>query len=495
MDKQWVMGVGYLVLMLAIAVPALALNKGQRQFDAGVFAYESGDYAAAQEALEKAVALNNSDPYYNYYLAKTHIKTGYYQKAVIYLDAAKAAGHSIPGMTFDWAFVNYKLANYDTASKQFVAVAAAEPDNALARYYAGMALYKQKAFEHALIYLEAAAGMNTSIQHNSAYYAGICYQRTGDPAMAERKFRFVQNNSPDGRLRSVAAKQLAYMRQKRRQEQKYSLSATLGGEYDDNVLLEPIDNDALYEQEDDFITTASLSGGYDVIKTSKMVLGGGYTHYQIWYDDFHQYDLTGSLFDLHIRYRMGSVTMGLAYKPAYYWLDSSSYLMRHTVSPVVSWQWRDLLTEFSYSYRRNNNMSNNDEDGHNNKSMLRFAFPLPNDMGSCRAGLGYQVNSAAHNDYDYERTDTELGVYLNAGWESTLGISGQCRFKKYDNVDATYNKTRDDTKYIGSVFWEKDIYKDMLSATIVYEYTENDTNISNYQYRSNAVEFFLSARL
>ncbi|MDY6904566.1 MAG: tetratricopeptide repeat protein [Thermodesulfobacteriota bacterium] len=495
MNNQWIMGVGCIVLILSIAMPASALNQGQNLFDAGVFAYEAGDYAAAQEKFEKAVALNRNDPLFNYYLAKTHIKTGNYAKALIYMDTAKSAGHFIPGLDFDWAFVNYKLGNYEAASQYFVAVAAREPSNALARYYAGMSFYKQKAYSNALIYLEAAAGMKTGIRYNSAYYAGICYQRTGDTAMAERKFRFVRTRAPDDRLGAVAARQLAYMRQQKRQEQKYSLRASLGGEYDDNVLLEPIDNDALYEQEDDFITTASLGAGYDVIKTSAVVIGGSYTHYQMWYDDFHQYDLTGSLFDLHARFRRGAFTMGLAYKPAYYWLDSSSYLMRHAVSPVVSWQRKDLLTELSYTYRRNNNMDDNDEDGHTNKGMLRFAYTLPEEIGLCRAGLGYQVNSAAHDDYDYDRTDTEAGLYLNAWWDATVGVTAQCRFKKYDHADSTYSVTRDDTKYIGSLFLEKALYKDILSGTIIYEYTENDSNISDYEYRSNAIEFFISARL
>ncbi len=477
------------------ALPAVAGDDGRSLFDAGVFAYENGEYDTAEEKFTKALAADPGNPLYSYYLGKTFIKLENFQQAAVHLDTAQSADFSMPGLKSDWAFVNYKLANYETAAVVFARVAEKEPSNALARYYAGMSRFKQEKYEQALEHLEAAARMDTPLRHNSAYYAGVCYLKTGRSDTAGRHFETVAEESSDRKLISAAQIQLKNIRQKKREDRKYTLSASLGCEYDDNALLEPIDEDDFYEKEEDFITTASFSGGYDFIKTSTAVLGAGYSHYQMWYSDNPEYDLTGSILDIHARYRWKSVTAGLTYKPAYYWLDSSSYLMRHTVTPSVSWQWQNTRTELSYSYKRDNNMYNNDEDGHSNGGMLRFLYVLPEEKGHCRAGVGYEVNSAQHDDYDWDRIKTELGLSLNLWWGITGGLTGQCRFKEYDHKDSVYGVQRDDTKYIGNVFAEKYFYRDILSATVLYEYTENDSNISYYEFRSNAVKLFLTAKL
>ncbi|MFP4039274.1 MAG: tetratricopeptide repeat protein [Desulfosudaceae bacterium] len=487
--------ISLLLLLGAMVLPGTAREAGQSFFDAGVFAYESGDFDTAEEQFKKALAQDPGNPLYSYYLSKSYIKINDFSQAAVHLDTARASDFFIPGLAFDWGFVNYKLANYQIAADIFAGLAGKEPSNALARYYAGMSRLRLEQYDQAARDLEAAAGMNTNIRYNSTYYAGVCYLKAGRTDLARKRFDTVAEEAAGKELVSAARIQLGHIRQKEREGRKYSLMASIGCEYDDNALLEPIDQDDLYAEEDDFITTASFSGGYDFIKTATMVLGAGYSHYQMWYSDNTEYDLTGSIFDVHARYRRGAFTAGLTYKPAYYWLDSSSYLMRHTITPVVAWQGRNWQTELSYSYLRDNNMYNNEEDGHRNRGMLRFLYLLPDEKGKFRAGAGYEVNSAQHDDYDWDRINTELGLYLNVWWGITCGLTGQCRFKEYDHKDSIYDVKRDDTKYIGNVFGEKYFYKDILSATLLYEYTENDSNISNYEFRSNAVKLFLTAKL
>ncbi|MFW5989626.1 MAG: tetratricopeptide repeat protein, partial [Desulfosudaceae bacterium] len=315
--------ISLLLLLGAMVLPGTAREAGQSFFDAGVFAYESGDFDTAEEQFKKALAQDPGNPLYSYYLSKSYIKINDFSQAAVHLDTARASDFFIPGLAFDWGFVNYKLANYQIAADIFAGLAGKEPSNALARYYAGMSRLRLEQYDQAARDLEAAAGMNTNIRYNSTYYAGVCYLKAGRTDLARKRFDTVAEEAAGKELVSAARIQLGHIRQKEREGRKYSLMASIGCEYDDNALLEPIDQDDLYAEEDDFITTASFSGGYDFIKTATMVLGAGYSHYQMWYSDNTEYDLTGSIFDVHARYRRGAFTAGLTYKPAYYWLDSS----------------------------------------------------------------------------------------------------------------------------------------------------------------------------
>jgi hypothetical protein len=283
---------------------------------------------------------------------------------------------------------------------------------------------------------------------------------------------------------------------KGRQEQRYSLMAKAEAEYDNNVLLEPVDNEALYSNEEDWVFTGVLSGRYDVVRGDDFTAGVGYTHYQSWYADLSEYDLAGSMGDLYARYQMGGYVAALSYRPAYYWINEESYLMRHEISPSITAKVTDTLkASLAYAYKRDNNMFNNDRDGHINEGLLRMAYAMPGGAGDLMAGIGYEVNSATHNDYDYDAIRTELAAKVYLPWRSAVILAGDCRFREYDYADSFYGVARDDTRYRGSIVFEKSVYRDMISVGTGYSYTDNDSNIDDYEYRSHAFKAFLSARL
>lgn len=496
----------FLLFLLSLSLPAGAAQdagqNGQGLFRLGVFAYENEDYKAAEDYLQQALSFHDSDAYVNYYLGNLYLKTEDYARAAVFLDKTLGLNEDLPDLAYNWAYVNYKLKNYPVSGQLFEKLTVSEPDNVLVHYYAGLSLYNQEKFQPALTFLDQAVRMDTPVSANADYHAALCDLHLEDMTSAGERLTRVQQTAADEDLRRAATVLLEKMRQGRGKPNRYSLTAKLGWEYDDNEALEPIDDSDLFADDEDHIFSGYLSAAYDFIQTDRFTLGAGYSHYCTLHDEIEEYDLTGSLFEVYARYRQNAYTFTVSYNPDYYWLDSESYLCRHEIKTTVSREIDALLTEFSYSHQRDNNLYDSDQDGYANEVFLRCRYNLPREIGALRAGIGYEINSAEHPDHDYKTTTTELAAVFNLGWKVYCTLCGECEFQQYDHTDTTFGKKRDDTRYTGNILLSRNIFKEILAAHVGYEYIRNKSNIddfgqysANYDYESNAVKFFLTVTI
>ena len=492
---------------LASGLPAMAKDgqsKARTLFDLGIFAYESGDYDAAKQYLKKTLSFDPENVHANYYLGKTCLRMGNYKRAALYLNNARSAldkmpdrrlAEELPDLAYHEAYADYRIQKYAKAYQTFRKVAADQPGNILAIYYAGMSMYKQQKFRQALKHLKDAADSKTSVQYNAAYYCGMCYLHMDELETAKKTFLSVQKNGENPTLRRAAEKQLAILAELRRQQRRYALKAKIGWEYDDNEVLEPIDNNDIYAQEADHIFSLYFHGAYDVIHRPNFTAGASYGHYQTMHADFGNLDFTGSLLDLYARYRWEDYTFGISYNPDYYWLGNQSYLQRHEITATISAVFENLLTEFAFTYQRDNNMYEAGRDGHANEGFLRCLYALPEELGSVRAGIGYEENMADSNDYDYESLSTELSYYRSLWWDVGLNLCGEYELKNYDHPHSLLGQRREDNHYTMNFLLSRDVIKNLLTANMGYEYTINDSNINQYEYESNAVKLFLTMEL
>ena len=494
-----------LLFLAGLTLPALAqddLQKAQSLFRLGVFAFEDGDYRTAENHLTQSLAHDNGNAYTNYYLGKVYLQKGDFSRAAVYFDKAMNLEKNLPDLAYHWAYVNYQLKNFAVAEGLFEALIQSQPDNVMAYYYAGLAMYKQDKFQPALGHLSRAAQMDTPARYNADYHAALCDLRLKNVDSARERLTRVKENAAESELRQAAAGLLEKIAQQDPAARRYALVAKAGWEYDDNEVLEPIDNDEFYADEEDHIFSLLLSASYDFIRTDNFILGAGYSHYVTKHDEFEEFDLTGSLFDLYARFRLQDYFLTLSYNPDYYWLDSESYLCRHEFRTTVSREFGAFLTELAYNHQRDNNLYDSDRDGSSNEAFLRCQYALPDDAGSLRAGIGYEVSSADHRDYDYDMITTEVAATFNLPWGIALGLSGECEMQDYDHVDSSYGRRRDDTRYIANALLSRDIIKDVIAAHLGYEYTKNNSNIDDlarygddHEYESNAFKIFLTAKI
>jgi len=372
--------------VLLMFSPANAEEDGEYYYKSGLFAYEDGDYEEAEKNLKKALGFDPNNPFYNHFLGKTYLKTERYDIAAHHLNLVKIANPTIPGFQYDWAFVNYKRGNFAEADKYFREVAKNEPANALAHYHAGMSLYKLKRYGKAVRYLVKSAEISPTTRTNASYHAGICYWNIGRVGKAVEKFEYVRDNAETEELKANALNwlQTAETEKPKKIVKPYSLYLKIGYQYDDNVRLEPLDREDMYADEDDSVLEAYFSGAYNFINTKDLKAGAGYSHYQSWHNDLGQYDITGSIPDLYVKYTFDPLTFGLNYTPSFFWVDSESYLKRHQLTPFLMWRaGEDLFAKFSYSFQSNDYsdskffQDNDDRDGdaHNLSADVYYGIP------------------------------------------------------------------------------------------------------------------------
>ncbi len=481
--------VSVILFVLVLFLPAYAEEEpGGAYYDLGVFAYEDGDYKVAEKHLLKALELDPDNPFYSHFLGKIYLKTARYQEAMNYLDAAWKANPDLSELKYDMAFLNFKMSNYSKAADLFTEIVDEDPSNLLPHYFE---LY-QIALDHFL----AAAEETPADKANSSYYAGVCYWKTGKNEKAVEKFEYVRDDAESGLLRDNAVELLRMIKKETAgvaDEPSYGLYLRVGHYYDDNVPLEPLYDD-FYTDEDDYVTNVVLSGKYNFVNKKTHIIGAGYTHYQTWYNELSEYNLTGSIGKLYAKYFSEPFTFGLSYIPSYYWLDSEGYLRRHKLTPDIVWECTDkLLTKLSYSYYDDENFLNDNRDGDTHEVFLDAYYSILAKKAYLFAGVGYEDNAASHPDQEYDRLQTKLGLSLTLQWDVELKLTGEYQEKRFDNVDTFYGVERDDTKYNGSVSLSRKLFCDWLSALAEFKYTKSESNIKELEYERKVAGLSLTA--
>jgi tetratricopeptide (TPR) repeat protein len=477
------------LFVLFLFLPANAEEEGGgAYYDLGVFAYEDGDYEIAERHFKKALEFDPDNPFYNHFLGKTYLKTARYQEAMNYLDVAWKVNPDISELKYDITFLNFKMSNYSRAADLFAEIVNEDPSNILAHYH--------DLYQTALDYFLTAAQESPTIKTNAYYYAGVCYWKTGKIEEAVEKFEYVRDYAESSRLRENALALLQTIKKKKERKivKPYSLYLKIGYNYDDNVPLDPLDQE-VYADEDDFVTKAYFSGKYNFVNREEYKIGAGYSHYQTWHNDLDEYNLTGSILNLYAKYRLQPLTLGFSYVPSYYWLDSDSYLRRHRLRPEVVCKCNeDLSTRLSYSYYDNEYFQNEDRDGHTNDVFLDAYYDILRKKGYIFGGIGYEDNSASHPDQDYGRIKTKIGLSLWIPWELELTLTGKYYDKNYDHVDTFYGVKRDDSQYYGSVSISRKLLYDWLNILAEFNYTKNDSNIDDFEYKRKVIGVSLIAR-
>ncbi|MEE8397356.1 MAG: surface lipoprotein assembly modifier [Desulfobacterales bacterium] len=465
---------------------------GRAYYDFGVFAYEDGDYEDAESNFTKALSFDVDNAFYNHFLGKTYQKMKRHAEAMRHLARAWEIDPAMLGLRYDLAFQHYQMANYETAADLFMQTVAEEPGNVLAHYYAGTCLFKQKRYETALGYFLTAADKSSSIRANGLYYAGICYRKMEKIKEAIDQFTYVKYVAGSPALKSNAAKWLGEIEARRKRLKPLRLYAKIGYAYDDNVRLEPLDQD-IFADEDDANITAYLSGRYDFVNRDNIKLGIGYNHFQTIHNRLEAYDLVGSISDIHFNYKIRGVTLGFSYLPSFFWLDTVSYMRRQQFKPDISVRiGKRISTRLSYSYMEIDHVQDNGRDGHIDE-ITADGFYTYTGKVMLFGGAAYEKSQTTHPNQEYAQSKLKLGLAATLPRALKLNVTAKYNHKQYDNMDTLLNAIRRDTKYSGALSLSTRFLSDGCSLVLDFSYTSNDSNIIAYSYERLVATLSLAA--
>ncbi|MBA4369679.1 MAG: hypothetical protein C0403_18800 [Desulfobacterium sp.] len=480
-----------ILMVLSYTATCAAGQKGAAYFDFGVFAFEDGDYEGAKKNFLKAIKENQDNADYHHYLGKTYIKTESFQEAEKALNQSLALQSSIEGLKYDMAIVQYRLGIYPTASFLFAEELAENPSNVLAQYYLGICMYKRKQFKNALEHFETAANKNPSIKPNGYFYSGICYMQLKDTEKAIEKFSWVADHAQD-ELKINAEKWLQSAQAIEKADNPLRLNLKISAQYDDNVALEPLDQD-VYADEGDFGFTAYFSGKYRLIQYGDLSSGIGYNHYQSTQIDLKEYNLMGSIPNIYLKYNYNPWILGLTLQPIYYWLDNEKYMLRKQMNMDLVWNFTDAFSNrYSLVLYDETNYITSGRNGQNTQFLVDAFYRIPNKNLSLLGGVGLDQNTTDHSDYKYLGIQAKIGAAWRLPWDTLFSPTAKIYSKQYSHTDSSYDIKRDDFKYeLMTSISHKILYK-WLTGSIEYKYTKNDSNISVYSYQGNKISFSIS---
>ncbi len=482
-----------LVVIWACAPASAATGRSGGYYDLGVFAYEQADYRKALDYFSRALKKDARDVGVYHYLGKTCLKLNRTEKAAHYLTVVRKMEPDRAGLTYDLALLAQQQENFKAALHRFENLLEADDTNVLAVYRAGICLYELKRYRKAIEYLDRAKRISPSVGPNADYYAGICLYRLEEMDAAVKRFTAVKAGAASDRLNRNAEQWLQIIDARKRGQKRYRLYLQTGVQYDDNVQLEPLDED-VFADESDWSFVGYFSGRYHVVNQPDVKAGAGYSHYQTRHGKLTEYDMTGSIGDIYVKYQAAPLHFGFSYSPAYYWVHADSYLMRHGFSPEMTWQFDDQNhATLCYRYMLNNYFKDSGRDGHANAVDLTVFHALG--PGYLSWGLGFEKNSADADDENYDEFEARLRMGCPVVEKVELTLTGIYDDKDYDRPDAAIGIVREDQRYYAALSLARPVVYEWLRLSVDYDFTRNDSNIGLFDYEHNTVTVSVTANL
>lgn len=484
-------------IWLSCSLSALAGGGGNVHYDLGVFAFDEGNYVSAESHFKEAIQKEPDNAYYHHFLGKTYLETKRLEDAIAAFEVAWKLDPDISSLQHDLATAYYDTANYSKAAELLEDLVKKDSGNVLARYYLGMSYFRQDKYGKALPPLQQAGDENKSIRDNSYYFAGLSHFKVDESDKALDKLQYVESESTSEKLQHSARQWQEIIRAQKARSAPYNLYFKLGIEYDDNVNLGPVNED-LFADEGDMAARFFFSGKYKFVNTINRKLGVGYSHYQIFYQDLSEFDLTAAIPSLFYQERLNrELYFSFNYLPSHYWVDGDHYLHRNQLSPSLLYRWDQIKgLRFTYDFADNDYFIDQGRSGQAHDFKLDFITMLFNKNGDLILGGMYESSDAKNPDHEYDLMRAHFEFAYNLPKEWKIFLRGIFFNKDYDNIDSTYGVTREDDRYsAGLEILSQPVFYKWLKVQAMYHYTKNDSNIDIYTYKKNVVSLSLVTKL
>lgn len=207
----------------------------------GVLAYDAKRYDEAIALLSRAVALNPHQARAFYYLALCHLARGHAEQALAPLTTLRALRPSDLEVAYQLGTAHFALRNYEKATPPLEEVFRQEPEHENLGFYVGFLRYRQKDYDGAAEALSMNASSNPDLRQLAFFYRGLALGVLGLSEQAQAELNSAQRVQPNSPIAGASVRvQEALTTTKRVTEtQRLRLQVALGGYYDDNVAVNP----------------------------------------------------------------------------------------------------------------------------------------------------------------------------------------------------------------------------------------------------------------
>lgn len=274
----------------------------------------------------------------------------------------------------------------------------------------------------------------------------------------------------------------------------WSVEASAGIEYDDNLNVEELD---VTSGEEDVAAVFDLSVEYKFPRITDYELEAGYDFYQSLYQDFSEFNLQSHGLYLSGAREFGDLDAGLSYRFTHSRLDNDNFLQIHNLTPSLGYAVKaNWYLNLAYSYQDKKFFDDSDRDADQHALSLDNYIVFDGNRSYVRLGYRIEDEDTDGPQYDY------LGHYFTGGLntpisllsqQTKLDLSYQYYTRDYSNITPSIGKERSDRRHRFGIGAQVDLSNDFF-AGLKYEYIDATSNLPSADFDENIVTVSVGRR-
>ncbi len=267
------------------------------------------------------------------------------------------------------------------------------------------------------------------------------------------------------------------------------LSASLGVQYDDNVLLNPSGQVRLApgtrndKDEDDVGFLTSIYGRYNVVEKDPWKLGVAYNNYSLTYVDHTDLSVLGFRPSIYAQWDKAPVSAYMEYVYSHYLVDNESKVDVHSIFPRVAMmhgkRWR---TEAFGGLEWRLYEDQNPDSRHYFLGLTEMFF-LMDGRAHVRGGYLFRYEDFVPREVGNVLSNEAMLGFQAPVWKNKwfLDVAGRYIWREFDHDPAISRKKDrcDDEQNLSVVLYGQ--LTPCLQLSLIYQHTWNDSNIWSYQ--------------
>ncbi len=505
-----------IILLIAIsifAIPRLSFGETADNYDSllskGIVGLEHNDLDLALRHFKAALSKKPNGVQAYYYIAVTHARANRVAEAEKTFQKTLKLDRTFMPAHFDLAVLYYQIREDEKALKSFELLRRIDPERARVYFYEGVILRRNGKESEAEAKLEKAVSLDPALAAEMHFLSGASEFQAGDLDSAMKEFQGVITLSSDGELADSAREFITRIDTMPKQKKRFHLTASLGIQYDDNVILEPRQTSAApagISEKSDFVGIFYLRGKYQWLKSRTWNGELALSYFTNFHteEDLNDFDIQDTHLSTQLGRRFGKNELGLKYELQFATLGGNDFLLSQKIGPrFIRVHSKKQLTEVTYFYGNKDFKDNfplfpqnSERDVKVHQATLSHYLRI-GDNGSIYGSYAFEMEEAgdavAEDDWSFDSHHIKIGLALPAWKKITTTFEAnatQRQFKNKNQLDLSKERKDEDLLFI--LAFSRPLNQH-LNLTAQYLYQDNNSNIPVFAYRRGIIGLIATA--
>lgn len=457
----------------------------------GIAEYKAENYEEAFALLRKAREEHPESSGAAFYLGLVYKKNGNFADAAKNFEDAIRLVPSVHDAYIELIEVLYNQDRLKEAKDWIEKAEKKEIKPAHVSFLKGLVLSKEGRNQEALEAFQKAQDIDKSLTQAATLQMAMINAKERRFDKAKENLRTVLGVNPSSEIASFAKEYENALTKNLAQYKKWKFTAGLAYQYDDNAVLNPIDNTIVnVSKEKDSSLLTTLRVDYAPLLPAPWFFNGQINFYANTYANLKAYDIIAPSVSLIPGYNFQSGALSLPVSYSYVWLDQKGYMTLASVKPTLSKiVTSDLIGQLSLGYTNRELLqraldSDENRDGSIYSISIGLVRPFMQGRGVFNLGYEFAKDDAEGNNWENSGHRFYSSLLLPASKSVNLLFSGEVFLQDYTNVHSVFDVKRNDKTYNGTVnlTWQA---LNSMKLYLQYIHTRDDSNISIYEYKRN----------